>query len=91
MLTQRLKEVVPQSYIERKFDFPVNCWLGSLYLCCSTTVTKMLESKINLETLEDRVRLVEKLEIPQRVKNTVMKMLEANRVEKSFHKDRPQD
>ena len=43
---------------------------------------------MNLETLEDGVRWVENMEIPQTVKNTVMKMLEGNKVEKSFCQDR---
>ena len=46
---------------------------------------------MNLETLEDGVRWVENMEIPQTVKNTVMKMLEGNKVEKSFCQDRLQD
>ena len=53
----------------------------------ATTVTRMLESKMNLETLEDGVMLMECLEIPQTVNNTVMNMLEENRVEKSFCQD----
>ena len=46
---------------------------------------------MNLETLEDGVRWVENMEIPQTVKTTVMKMLEGNKVEKSFCQDRLQD
>ena len=46
---------------------------------------------MNLETLEDGVRWVENMEIPQTVKNTVMKMLEGNKVEKSFCQDRLRD
>ena len=85
--TQGLKEVVTRSYIERKFDLPVNCWMEPLPLSFATTVTRMLESKMNLETLEDGVMLMECLEIPQTVNNTVMNMLEENRVEKSFCQD----
>ena len=68
MLTQRLKEVVPQIYIERTFDLPVNCWMGSLHLSYAVTVTQMLESRMNLVTQKDGVRLV---------KNKKMKMLDA--------------
>ena len=69
----------------------MNCWLESLPLSCAITVNSILESKMNLETLEDGVRLVDYLEIPQTVKNTMMKMLEGNRVEKSFHQHRHYD
>ena len=58
-----------------------------LPLSFATTVTRMFESKMNLETLEDGVMLMECLEIPQTVNNTVMNMLEENRVEKSFCQD----
>ena len=58
-----------------------------LPLSFATTVTRMLESKMNLETLEDGVMLMECLEIPQTVNNTVINMLEENRVEKSFCQD----
>ena len=58
-----------------------------LLLSFATTVTRMLASKMNLETLEDGVMLMECLEIPQTVNNTVMNMLEENRVEKSFCQD----
>jgi len=87
-LTQRLKEALPRRYIERKFELPVKCWLGSLHLSCATTVTKMVESKTNLKTREDGLRLVEKLEIPQTVKNMLVKMLDANRAERTFRQDR---
>ena len=46
---------------------------------------------MNLETLEDGLRWVENMDIPQTVKNTVMKMLEGNKVEKSFCQDRLRD
>ena len=45
VLTQRLKEVVPQSYNERKFDLPMNCLLEFLHLSCATTVTKILSPR----------------------------------------------
>ena len=82
VITESVKEAIPVQQLERKHDFPVDSWLGSLHLSSATYVTKILESNINLDIDEDVVRLVDKLEIPWTVKNTVRKMIDTNLAER---------